>query len=119
MTEPQRPDHSSQTPGREGPRIDEEPLARAAEINEAVAGELAKKAVSPRDNPVIGRMADLGVETDAAVSVALQRAHRMRSTCGADTRLATRPSSTRTPARYPKTSAPRLSLLPLRGGTAS
>src|SRR3954464_10380358 len=77
MTEPRRPDHSSQTPGREGPRIDEELLARAAEINEAVAGEFAKKAVSPLDNPVIGRMAELGVETDAAVSVALQRAHRI------------------------------------------
>jgi hypothetical protein len=69
--------HSSQTPGREGPRIDEVLLARAAEINEAVAGELANKAVSPLNNPVIGRMAELGVETDAAVSAALQRAHRI------------------------------------------
>jgi hypothetical protein len=52
-------------------------LARAAEINEAVAGEFAAKAVSPLDNPIIERLAQLGVETDAAVSVALQRAHRI------------------------------------------
>jgi hypothetical protein len=77
MTEPRRPDHSSQTPGRGRPRIDEELLARAAEINEAVAGEFAEKALSPLDNPLIGRLAELGVETDAAVSVALQRAHRI------------------------------------------
>ena len=32
---------------------------------------------SPLDNPVLERMAELGVETDAAVSVALQRAHRI------------------------------------------
>jgi hypothetical protein len=57
--------------------IDEELLARAAEINEAVAGEFAEKAVSPLENPVIQRMARLGVETDAAVTVALQRAHRI------------------------------------------
>jgi hypothetical protein len=62
MTEPRRPDHSSQTPGREGPRIDEELLARAAEINEAVAGEFAAKALSPLDNPLIERLAELGVE---------------------------------------------------------
>jgi hypothetical protein len=59
------------------PPIDEELLARAAEINEAVAGEFAEKAVSPLDNPLIERLAQLGVETDAAVSVALQRAHRI------------------------------------------
>src|SRR6188472_3859610 len=31
----------------------------------AVAGEFAEKAVSPLGNPLIGRMAELGVETDA------------------------------------------------------
>src|SRR4051794_2807505 len=75
MAEPQRPDRTSASRGR--PRIDEELLARAAEINEAVAGEFAEKAVSPLENPLIGRMAELGVETDAAVGVALQRAHRI------------------------------------------
>ena len=67
-------------PGHSGarrPAIDEELLARAAEINEAVAGEFAERAVSPSENPLIERMAELGVETDAAVSVALQRAHRI------------------------------------------
>ena len=59
------------------PSIDEELLARAAEINEAVAGEFAERALSPLENPLIERMAELGVETDAAVSVALQRAHRI------------------------------------------
>jgi hypothetical protein len=77
MTEPERPDRTSHTPAGRRPRIDEELLGRAAEINEAVAGEFAEKAVSPLDNPLIGRMAELGVETDAAVSVALQRAHRI------------------------------------------
>jgi len=57
--------------------IDEELLARAAEINEAVAGEFDERAVSPLQNPLIERMAELGVETDAAVSVGLQRAHRI------------------------------------------
>jgi len=46
-----------------------------AEINEAVASEFAEKAVSPLENPLIARLAQLGVQTDAAVSVALQRAH--------------------------------------------
>jgi hypothetical protein len=64
-------------PKRARPSIDEELLARAAEINEAVAGEFAEQAVSPLENPLIERMAELGVETDAAVSVALQRAHRI------------------------------------------
>ena len=59
------------------PSIDEELLARAPAINEAVAGEFAENAASPLQNPVIERMAELGVETDAAVSVALQRAHRV------------------------------------------
>jgi hypothetical protein len=77
MTEPHRPNRSSQRSASRRPRIDEELLARAAEINEAVAGEFAEKAVSPLDNPLIDRMAQLGVETDAAVSVALQRAHRI------------------------------------------
>jgi hypothetical protein len=57
--------------------IDEQLLARAAAINESVASEFAERAVSPLDNPVIDRMAELGVETGAAVSVALERAHRI------------------------------------------
>jgi hypothetical protein len=59
------------------PSIDAELLARAAEINEAVAGEYAEPALSPLQSPIIERMAKLGVETEAAVSVALQRAHRI------------------------------------------
>jgi hypothetical protein len=77
MTEPRRPSDTTRKPGVGRPSIDEELLARAAEINEAVAGEFAERAVSPLENPLIERMAELGVETDAAVSVALQRAHRI------------------------------------------
>jgi hypothetical protein len=77
MTEPHRPKETTRKPGVGRPSIDEELLARAAEINEAVAGEFAERAVSPLENPLIERMAELGVETDAAVSVALQRAHRI------------------------------------------
>jgi len=77
MTKDRRPNETSPEPAAGRPRIDEELLARAAEINEAVAGEFAEKAVSPLENPLIERMAELGVETDAAVSVALQRAHRI------------------------------------------
>jgi hypothetical protein len=77
MTEPHRPNETSPNPAAGRPSIDEELLARAAEINEAVAGEFAEQAVSPLENPLIERMAELGVETDAAVSVALQRAHRI------------------------------------------
>jgi hypothetical protein len=77
MTEPRRPDETTRKQGAGRPSIDEELLARAAEINEAVAGEFAERAVSPMENPLIERMAELGVETDAAVSVALQRAHRI------------------------------------------
>jgi hypothetical protein len=77
MAERPRPNRPPESTGAQGPRIDEELLARAAEINEAVAGEFAEKAVSPLDNPLIERLARLGVETDAAVSVALQRAHRI------------------------------------------
>ncbi len=76
MTEPRRPeDTASKRSAR--PSIDEQLLARAAEINEAGAGEFAARAASPLDNPVIDRMAELGVETEAAVSVALERAHRI------------------------------------------
>jgi hypothetical protein len=77
MTERRRRNESAPSPGAGRAPIDEELLARAAEINEAVAGEFADKAVSPLDNPLIERLAQLGVETDAAVSVALQRAHRI------------------------------------------
>jgi hypothetical protein len=77
MTEPRRPNETTRKPGVGRVSIDEELLARAAEINEAVAGEFAERAVSPLENPLIERMAELGVETDAAVSVALQRAHRI------------------------------------------
>ena len=76
MTERRRA-HEPTPSGGTRPSIDEELLARAVEINEAVAGEFAEKAVSPLENPLIARMAELGVETDAAVSVALQRAHRI------------------------------------------
>jgi hypothetical protein len=74
-----RPPPKDTTPQSSGGRryIDDELLARAAEINESVAGEFAERAVSPLENPVLERMAELGVETDAAVGVALQRAHRI------------------------------------------
>src|SRR3954471_3341116 len=74
MTDRHRPDEPKH---RTRPSIDEQLLARAAEINEAVAGEFAERALSPLESPIIERMAELGVETEAAVSVALQRAHRI------------------------------------------
>ena len=77
MTEPRRPHETTHKAGGGRPSLEGELLARAAEINEAVAGEFAERAVSPLENPLIERMAELGVETDAAVSVALQRAHRI------------------------------------------
>jgi hypothetical protein len=76
MSERRRPDEPQREPMAR-PSIDAELLARAAEINEAVAGEFAEHAASPLENPVIARMAELGLETEAAVSVALQRAHRI------------------------------------------
>src|SRR4051812_10624516 len=73
----ERPPHDPQPKPAAGPSIDAALLARAAEINEAVAGEFAQRALSPLQSPIIERMAELGVETEAAVSVALQRAHRI------------------------------------------
>src|SRR4051812_11513173 len=76
MTERRRHDDPKPKPAAR-PSIDAELLARAADINEAVAGEFAETAFSPLENPLIERMAELGIETEAAVSVALQRAHRI------------------------------------------
>src|SRR4051794_35289986 len=53
------------------PSIDEELLPRAAEINDSIASEFDERAVSPMDSAVLARMAELGVETDAAVTVAI------------------------------------------------
>src|SRR4051812_16272435 len=75
MTERGRPQDTTHKPSAARQSIDEELLARAAEINESVAGEFAERAASPLHNPVLERMAELGVETGAAVTVALQRAH--------------------------------------------
>jgi len=76
MTDRHRPKET--TPQPSGARsIDEELLARAVDINESVAGEFAERAVSPLENPILERMAELGVQTDVAVSVAVQRAHRI------------------------------------------
>lgn len=77
MKEARRDSRSERQPRSARPSIDEPLLARAAEINESVAGEFALRAVSPMENPLLERMAELGLETDAAVSVALQRAHRI------------------------------------------
>src|SRR3954454_8286612 len=76
MSEPRRHDDPKPKPAARR-SIDAELLARAAEINEAVAGEYAEPALSPLQSPIIERMAELGVETEAAVGVALQRAHRI------------------------------------------
>jgi len=76
MTDRRRPEQpAAKRPAR--PSIDEQLLARAAEINEAVAGEFAERVASPLENPLLERMAELGIDTNAAVSVALQRAHRI------------------------------------------
>ena len=77
MIEPPRPSQTTQSSRVRRPAIDGGLLARAAEINEAVAGEFAQKARSPWENPLIERMAELGVETDAAAAVAVERAHRI------------------------------------------
>jgi hypothetical protein len=77
MKETRRDIRSERQPRSARPSIDEQLLARAAEINESVAGEFAARVASPMENPLLERMAELGVETDAAVSVALQRAHRI------------------------------------------
>jgi hypothetical protein len=77
MTERCSSNETTPSPRAGRPPIDGERLARAAEINEAVAGEFAEKAGGPLTNPLIERMTQLGVETDAAVTVALQRAHRI------------------------------------------
>src|SRR3954468_12381776 len=77
MTERRRPKDTPHQSGAARQSIDEELLARAAEINESIADEFADRAMLPLENPVLTRMAELGVETGAAVSVALQRAHRI------------------------------------------
>src|SRR3954454_19766376 len=74
MPEPRR---QNDTPRESVRRLDEALLARAAEINESVASEFAERAGSPMENALLERMAELGVETEAAVSVALQRAHHI------------------------------------------
>jgi hypothetical protein len=77
MSEPAHESDAAHEATHGRPSIDEQLLARAAEINESVADEFAERAVSRLANPLLDRMAELGVETDAAVSVALQRAHRI------------------------------------------
>ena len=77
MSDSREPHHKPPGFAAERSSIDEQLLARAAAINEAVAGEFAQRAVSPLENPAIEQLAELGVETNAAVSVALQRAHRI------------------------------------------
>src|SRR4051812_18659204 len=76
MSEHPRRRDAAQPPRCGRPSIDEHLLARAVEINESVASEFAERCASPLDNLLLDRMAELGVETDAAASVALQRAHR-------------------------------------------
>src|SRR4051794_14393557 len=77
MVDPCRSDPRSEEPHANSGSIDEELLLRAAEINDSLAGEFAGPSASPLDNPILERMAELGVETNAAVSVALQRAQRI------------------------------------------
>lgn len=77
MPSPRRHSDSARGSARGRRPIDEDLLARAAAINESVADEFAERGASPLENPLLERMAELGVETDAAVSVALQRAHRV------------------------------------------
>src|SRR3954467_12604746 len=84
MTDRPRPKDATPQPSRARQSIDEELLARAVEINESVAGEFAERAVSPLENAILDRMAELGVETSAAVSVALRVLIASRSTCGWD-----------------------------------
>src|SRR4051794_37860897 len=64
-------------------------------------------------------MAQLGVGTDAAVSVALQRAHHIAVHMRCGRTRATRPSSTSMPARCPTMSTLSSRPLQFRGGRAS
>jgi hypothetical protein len=77
MTERRRPNETTQKPGVEHPLIDEELQARGCRDQRGRRGRVRRAAVSPLENPLIERMAELGVETDSAVSVALQRAHHI------------------------------------------
>src|SRR4051812_44149104 len=77
MDRPGDQDRAAPHPRRGCQTIDEQLLARAVEINEAVAGEFTEQAARPIENPLIAHLADLGVEPDAAVSIALQRARRI------------------------------------------
>jgi hypothetical protein len=97
--------------------IDGALLARAAELNEAAAGEFAERSASPLEDPLLGRMAELGVQTEA-VGVALQRAHRIAFDTRRGPTPCEPPSSAPTRASSPSGSALGWPRLPLRGGTA-
>src|SRR4051794_17389267 len=77
MTDHSRRKHPARGSTHSRPSIDEQLLARAAAINESVAAEFADTVACPLENPLLAHMEGLGVETNAAVSVALQRAHRI------------------------------------------
>src|SRR4051794_21607794 len=77
MDTPGDQDRAAPRPRPGWQRIDEKLLARAVEINEAVAGEFTEQAAMPIENPLIAYLADLGVEPDVAVGLALQRARRI------------------------------------------
>src|SRR3954463_9373284 len=52
MDSDRRPDQSERQPASVHPSIDEQLLARAAEINESVADEFGDCAASPMENPL-------------------------------------------------------------------
>src|SRR4051794_39123399 len=74
MTDPCRPRRTTRSRSAQRPCLDEQLLSRAAEINDSVAAEFSEGAASPHQKWLLARMESLGVETGAAVSVALQRA---------------------------------------------
>src|SRR4051794_20667150 len=77
MADPRRPRCTAESANAERPAITEELLARAVDINEALAAEFATRNLAPLHSSLFDQMEELGVETAAAVSIALQRAHRV------------------------------------------
>jgi hypothetical protein len=66
-------------PAEEAPSaLDEAPLRRATEVNEALAWEFDRPSGRPLANPAIRRMEALGVEACALATVGLERARWVR-----------------------------------------
>jgi hypothetical protein len=78
MSDP-RTHHDNPRPHRGAERVvvDFRLVARAVEINEAIAAEFATPTDDPRDNPAVKRLEELGFETEAIVHQVADRAKRI------------------------------------------